>query len=265
MGNSEARLHTRAVNSKKKKLDGAADALKSRLTRLEIKEKPYSPTEVRISVPEHERIHSRAAAACSLLSKSFGGRTLFNGAAFELPSGARTALTGPNGSGKTTLIRMILGREGGIWVSERARIGYFGQDFETLDYEKTVLENVSASSAHSETIVRTLLACLLFRRDEVYKKAAMLSGGERIKAAIAKILLGGFNFLILDEPTNYLDVFSLAALESVLRDYDGAMLLCSHDRRFIDAVAGRMLVIDEKNGKIITYEGKYCDYERINK
>jgi len=265
MGNSEARLHTRGINSKKKKLDGAADALKSRLARLEIKEKPYSPAEIKIAVPEHERIHSRAAAACSLLSKSFDGRTLFNGASFELPSGSKTAITGPNGSGKTTLIRMILERENGIWVSERARIGYFGQGFETLDYEKTIFENVSSSSVYPETTVRTLLACLFFRRDEVYKKTAILSGGERVKAAIAKILLGGFNFLILDEPTNYLDVFSLTALESILRDYDGAMLLCSHDRRFIDAVADRILIIDEKNGKIITYEGKYCDYKRIKK
>jgi macrolide transport system ATP-binding/permease protein len=262
MGNSEARLHTRAVNSKKKKLDGAADALKSRLARLEVKEKPYCPPEIKIGVPDHERIHSRAAASCGSLSKSFGGRILFDGAAFELPSGAKTALSGPNGSGKTTLVRMMLGRENGIWVSERARIGYFSQDLETLDCEKTILENVSASSAHPETTVRTLLACLLFRRDEVYKKAAMLSGGERVKTAIAKILLGGFNFLVLDEPTNYLDIFSLAALEGVLRDYDGAMLLCSHDRRFINAVADRCLIINEKNGKIITYEGKYADYER---
>ncbi len=264
MGNSEARLHTRAVNSKKKKLDGAADALKSRLARLEVKEKPYCPPEIKIGVPDHERIHSRAAASCGSLSKSFDGRILFDGAAFELPSGAKTALSGPNGSGKTTLVRMILERENGIWVSERARIGYFSQDFETLDCEKTILENVSSSSAHSETTVRTLLACLLFRRDEVYKKAAMLSGGERVKTAIAKILLGGFNFLILDEPTNYLDVFSLAALEGVLRDYGGAMLLCSHDRRFINAVADRCLIIDEKNGKIITYEGKYADYDLIS-
>ncbi len=261
MGNSEARLHKRGINSKKKKIDSAAVAIKSRLEQLEFKEKPYSPPVIKITVPEHGRIHSRVAASCSFLSKSFDERIVFDGAVFELPSEARTALTGPNGSGKTTLVRMILGREGGIWVSEKANIGYFGQNFETLDCQKTVLENVLSSSVHPETVARTLLACLLFRRDEVYKKAAVLSGGERVKTAIAKILLGGYNFLVLDEPTNYLDVFSLAALEEVLCNYNGAMLLCSHDRRFINAVADRCLIINEKYGKIITYEGKYADYE----
>ncbi len=260
MGNSEARLHTRGINSKKKKLDGAAEALKSRLAQLEVKEKPYRPPSVRIAVPEHGRVHSRAVASCDSLSKSFGDKVVFDDARFELPSGARTALIGPNGSGKTTLVKMILERSGAVWVSGRASIGYFGQGFETLDLAKTILENVSSSSVHCETTVRTLLACLLFRRDQVYKKASMLSGGERVKVAIAKIMLSGFNFLILDEPTNYLDIFSLAALEGVLRDYDGAMLLCSHDRRFVNAVADRTLIIDDRSKKIITYEGKYFDY-----
>ncbi|EKD69523.1 MAG: hypothetical protein ACD_47C00087G0001, partial [uncultured bacterium] len=263
MGNSEARLHTRGINSKKKKLDGAAEALKSRLAQLEVKERPYRPPSVRVSVPEHGRVHSRAVASCDSLTKSFGGKIIFDDARFELPSTAKTSLVGPNGSGKTTLVKMILERSGGIWVSERARTGYFGQGFETLDPEKTILENVLVSSVHSETAVRTLLACMLFRREEVYKKVSLLSGGERVKAAIAKILLGEFNYLILDEPTNYLDVFSLAALEELLADYDGGMLICSHDRRFIDAVADRTLIMDEVTKKIITYEGRYADY--INK
>lgn len=260
MGNSEARLHTRGVNSKKKKLDGAAEALKSRLALLEVKEKPYKPAAVRIAVPEHGRVHSRAVVSCESLSKSFGEKVIFDDARFELPSTAKTALIGPNGSGKTTLVKMILQRERGLRLSERASIGYFGQGFETLDISKTILENVSSSSVHCETTVRTVLACMLFRRDEVYKKASMLSGGERVKTAIAKILLSGFNFLILDEPTNYLDIFSLAALEEVLVNYDGAMLVCSHDRRFVNAVAERTLIIDDRSKKIITCEGKYFDH-----
>lgn len=260
MGNSEARLHTRGINSKKKKLDGAAGALKSRLDQLEVKERPYRPPSVRITAPDHGRVHSRAVASCDSLTKSFGDKVVFDDARFELPSMAKTALVGPNGSGKTTLVRMILERESGIWVSERADIGYFSQGFETLDLEKTILENVSITSVHPETTVRTLLACLLFRRDDVYKKAGLLSGGERVKVAVARILLSGFNFLILDEPTNYLDVFSLAALEGVLRDHDGGMLICSHDRRFIDALAERTLIIDEDTKKIATYEGRYSDY-----
>jgi macrolide transport system ATP-binding/permease protein len=260
MGNSEARLHTRGVNSKKKKLDGAAEAIKTRLAQLEVKEKPFKPPAVKIAVPEHGRVHSRAVASCDSLTKNFGEKVIFDDARFELPSGAKTALIGPNGSGKTTLVKMILERDCGIWVSGRASIGYFSQGFETLDLDKTILENVSSTSAYPETFNRTLLAGLLFRREEVYKKASMLSGGERVKTAIAKILLSGFNFLILDEPTNYLDVFSLAALEEVLADYDGAMLICSHDRRFVKAVADRTLTIDDRSKKIITYEGKYFDY-----
>lgn len=260
MGNSEARLHTRAVNSKKKKLDGAAEAIKTRIAQLEVKEKPYKPPAVRIAVPEHGRVHSRAVVSCDSLSKNFGEKVIFDDARFELPSGAKTALIGPNGSGKTTLVKMILERNGGIWVSERASIGYFGQGFETLDLDKTILENVSSTSAYPEAFNRTLLAGLLFRRDEVHKKASLLSGGERVKTAIAKILLSGFNFLILDEPTNYLDIFSLAALEEVLAEYDGAMLICSHDRRFVNAVAARTIIIDDRSKKIITYEGKYFEH-----
>lgn len=258
MGNSEARLHTRGINSKKKKIDGAAEALKSRLGQLEVKEKPYRPGKVKISVPEYGRVHARAVVSCDNLGKNFGEKIIFEDARFEIPAYAKTALIGPNGCGKTTLIKMIMAAEGNIRVSAQARVGYFGQGIETLDYRKSVLENVSESSLHDETTVRTLLAGLLFRRDEVHKKAESLSGGERVKTAIAKILLAGFNFLILDEPTNYLDAFSLSALEEVLADYDGAMLVCSHDRRFVNNVTDRTLIIRDK--KIVTYEGSYDEY-----
>jgi len=258
MGNSEARLHTRGINSKKKKIDGAAEALKSRLSQLEVKEKPYRPGRVKISVPEHGRVHARAVVSCDNLGKNFGEKIIFEDARFEIPARAKTALIGPNGCGKTTLIKMIMAAAENIRISAQARIGYFGQGVETLDYRKSVLENVLESSSYDETTVRTLLAGLLFRRDEVHKKASMLSGGERVKTAIAKILLAGFNFLVLDEPTNYLDLFSLAALEEVLADYDGAMLICSHDRRFVNSVADRTLIINDKS--IITYEGKYGEY-----
>jgi macrolide transport system ATP-binding/permease protein len=127
-----------------------------------------------------------------------------------------------------------------------------------LDYRDTVLESVMKNSAQPESLVRTVLARFLFRGGDVFKKVAMLSGGEKVKLALAKILTGGANLIILDEPTNYLDIISMEALESVLRDYEGTMLVISHDRKFLNNVTDRVLLIE--NGAIITYEGHLEDY-----
>ena len=166
---------------------------------------------------------------------------------------------GANGSGKTTLANMIVSGAAGIRLAPGTITGYYNQEMAgNLDYRDTVLESVMKNSAQPESLVRTVLARFLFRGGDVFKKVAMLSGGEKVKLALAKILTGGANFIILDEPTNYLDIISMEALESVLRDYEGTMLVISHDRKFLNNVTDRVLLIE--NGAIITYEGHLEDY-----
>ena len=185
----------------------------------------------------------------------YGERIVLDGCCFSIPNGKKTALIGPNGTGKTTLLNMIAQRGEGISACTGLRIGYYRQGTGGLDDGKSVLENAMVHSLYDETFVRTILARLLFRRDEVHRSAAVLSGGERLKLALAAIILSDFNLLILDEPTNFLDITSRQALEDVLTVYPGTVLFASHDRAFISAEADRIINIE--NGKTRTFEGRF--------
>lgn len=193
------------------------------------------------------------------LNKCFGSRIIFKDAAFEVQRGTKTALIGENGSGKTTLLRMIISGEAGITAAKGARIGYFSQSMDILDSEKSILENVSECSAYPKAFARTILARLLFRRDEVNKKVGCLSGGERVRVCFAKIFLQNINLIVLDEPTNYLDIYSMEAVENAIMAYQGTVLFVSHDRRFVRKLADRILAIEAQG--IVTYNGSYDDYE----
>ena len=153
------------------------------------------------------------------------------------------ALIGPNGSGKSTLVKMILDREDPIRVAKGVRIGYFSQDLSILDESLSILENVMVTSIYSETFVRTLLARLLFKGDQVHKAVRVLSGGERVKVSFAKIVVQDINMLILDEPTNYMDINSIEVMEEVLKGYQGTLLLVTHDRSFIEGIADHIMTI----------------------
>lgn len=138
-------------------------------------------------------------------------------------------------------------------------MGYFSQNLNILDVEKSIIENVQSSSKQNETLIRTVLARMHFFRDDVYKPVEVLSGGERVKVALAKLFLSDINTLILDEPTNFLDTESVEALESLLKEYEGSVIFVSHDRRFIENIATRILAI--RNQKIALFEGTYQQYK----
>jgi macrolide transport system ATP-binding/permease protein len=189
----------------------------------------------------------------------FGSRCIFQKASFEIPRGKKTALVGANGSGKTTLANMLAGGGQGVKLAPGTKIGYFSQDLTVnLDYRVTVLENAVRNSSLAEPALRTVLARLLFRSNDLSKLASYLSGGERVKLSLAGVLTGSANFIILDEPTNYLDLLSMEALESVLRNHGGTMLIISHDRKFLNNVSDRLLIIEEC--AIKTYEGNLSEY-----
>lgn len=258
MGNSEARLHKRKSGQKMAKVEKASSGIKKRLMQLEHREKPAKPFNINIDLKEHSRLYCRAVITVKRISKSFGNKSLFNDISFEVSNGRKVALIGNNGSGKTTLLNMITGREKGIDVAQGVNIGYFRQDLGILDEMKTILENVLKDSIYPLSDVRLILARLLFRDEVVHKRVALLSGGERVKTALAKIIVGGFNMILLDEPTNYLDVYSLAALEQVLKEYRGTILFVSHDLEFINQIADHVIVL--QNGKAVQYPGKYNKY-----
>src|SRR5699024_312559 len=140
-------------------------------------------------------------------------------------------------------------------LSPAMRIGYFSQDLSVLDTEKTVLENVSEDSVQTETLIRIILGQLHFKGDEVHKKVSVLSGGERVKVSLAKLLAGNYNTLILDEPTNFLDIEAVEALESLLKEYDGTLILISHDRSFVSALVDKLWVLE--NEELLEFTGSY--------
>lgn len=259
MGNSEARLHTRSANEKKEKLDNAANSLKTRLEKLEVKEKPKELPKIRLDFSLTNPPENRIVISADRLDFSYGSRRILKDAQFKVLNGSKTAIWGENGAGKTTLLNLIAGKDEGIYTVPKARIGYVKQCFENLEHKKSVLENVTKGSVQSQTTIRTVLARLLICRDDVYKNIEVLSGGERIKVSLAKLFVSDANVLLLDEPTNYLDMQSIEALEGLLLDYEGTVLFVSHDRSFVDAVADRLLIIE--NSAVTSFDGKLREYE----
>lgn len=258
MGNSEARLHKMGDQKAKANLDKAVKAIESRLAKLTVKTKPRDNPTVAFNFVNAGDLYSKVVVRGQGIDKCFGGRVLFRNAEFSLLNGQKVALVGPNGCGKTTLLNIIVRGEAQIAVASKARIGYYAQGMENLDLEKSVLANVLATSVQQEGVVRDLLAQLLFCRNEVFKPAGVLSGGERTRVSLAKLIASDANVLLLDEPANYLDLPSLEALEAVLTSYDGTILFVAHDRQFIDKVATDLMLIE--NGKLQMFQGNYSQY-----
>ncbi len=244
MGNSEARLHKRAAGTKKAKLSRQARGLESRLAHLESKDKPYDSEELRLQWQNVHRPHSSVLIRAADLSKSFGEGQLFSGLSFQVFEGDKVALMGSNGTGKTTLLKMVLRRESTLHIPASLSIGYFSQELDILDDSLSLLCNASKDSGHPESLIRSVLGRLGFRREAVFQQVAMLSGGERVKLCLAKLLLQPNNLLLLDEPSNFLDLETQEALEKLLLDYPGTILFATHDRRLIREVAQKLVILE---------------------
>ncbi|EDK34341.1 ribosomal protection-like ABC-F family protein [Clostridium kluyveri] len=259
MGNSEARLHKRESNEKRKKVEGTAKTIKTRLKKLEVKEKPDKIPEVKFDFSLTDPPRNKVVISGNKICFSYDSNVILNNTDFKIYNGSKTALVGNNGSGKTTLLNLINNHFNPIYAVPKAVIGYFCQRFENLDYNKTLIENVMEDSIQSESSVRTILARLLFFGDDVYKKVCVLSGGERIKVSFAKLFVSKANVLLLDEPTNYLDMQSTEALENIIKTYEGTVLFVSHDNKFINSVADSLMLL--KNGQITEFHGNLKEFE----
>ncbi|MDA3845638.1 MAG: ATP-binding cassette domain-containing protein [Vallitaleaceae bacterium] len=237
MGNSEARLHKREAGERRSKIEAHGKSIESRLSQLTIIEKPFIAKEVRIEVLSEVSIHSQLLIDVYALSVQFGSRMIFNNARFKMENYQKIWLQGCNGSGKSTFLKMIIEKDEHVNLARNLKIGFFDQKLEHLNYEATILENVMDTSSRGEQDIRTILGNMLFRRDDVYKAINILSGGELDKVAFAKILLSDINLLILDEPTNYLDIETRHVMLEALKHYEGAILFVTHDRAFGNELA----------------------------
>ncbi len=258
MGNSEARLHKMGDQRSRANLDGAVRNIEKRIEHLQIKEKPNKQQDIKLNIPDSNKLYSKIVIEGRNINRVFREKVIFNNAEFNIYNESKTALIGANGCGKSTLIKMIMNEDSSVKVAEGAKIGYFSQDMSILSEELTVIENVMENSIYNETFARLLLARLLIKGEDIYKKVSVLSGGERVKVSFAKILVQDINLFILDEPTNYMDINSLEVVEKVLKEYSRTLLFVSHDRRFINSVADNIMTIE--NFKIKNFNGNYEEY-----
>jgi ATP-binding cassette subfamily F protein 3 len=223
--------------------------------------------------PERKRIHftfptcrksGRTVLELKEVHKAYGPLTVFENLSLHIERGDRIALVGPNGSGKSTLMRMLSGEEapdtGARTEGHEVVIEYFAQDEATrLEPTLTVYETLASGSPHDMVpAIRNILGGFLFSGDDVYKKAAVLSGGERTRLAVARMLLRPSNTLLLDEPTNHLDLDSKDVLLEALEDYGGTLIFVSHDRYFVEKLATK--IIEVGHGRAVAYPGTYAEF-----
>ena len=196
------------------------------------------------------------------VTKAFAHRTVLADINFLIRHGERVGLIGANGAGKSVLLRLILDREqatrGEIKIGPSVKVGYYAQEHDTLDFNQTLIDAVRLAGNMSESNAVSLLIRYLFSYQQATQKIGSLSGGERSRLQLALLVLSGANFLLLDEPTNNLDIASAEVLENALNDFNGTVLVISHDRYFLDRTVSRIYALEE--GTITEHIGGYSDY-----
>lgn len=198
------------------------------------------------------------------LNKNFESKNIFENANLQIHYGEKIALIGKNGTGKSTLLKIIMNEDceytGEIKIGQSVNIGYIPQEINFEDDNQTILNFFEQFDNRNETEIRTSLAKYMFRGNDVFKKVSSLSGGEKVRLILAKLLKQNINFLILDEPTNHIDIETRELLEEAIKEYSGTVLLVSHDRYFINNLAERIVEVKEK--RFFSYVGNYDDYLR---
>ena len=244
-----------------------ASQAQSKLKQIDRMEKIEAPLAAQKTVHFHFPQPPRSGVRAVTLKNvdhAYGDLTVYRGLDFQAERGQRTVLVGPNGAGKSTLIKLLSGnlplQSGQRELGHNVKVGYFSQyRVEMLDARHTVLESVQdMENPPGEQVARTVLGSFLFRGDDVFKPVAVLSGGEKTRLALVKLLLNPPNLLLMDEPTTHLDVGSIDALIGALKQYEGTLIFISHDVHFIKAIATSVLHISA--GTLTPYPGGYDYY-----
>jgi ATP-binding cassette subfamily F protein 3 len=249
-----------------KKTAGQAQSRIKMLEKIEKVEAPVAESQIHFSFPPPSRSGKRVIELRGV-SKSYGENLVYSEVDLVMERGDKIALLGPNGAGKSTLLKILAGvvppSSGEVKAGFHTMTGYYAQhQWEQLNPAATVFEEALCVSADMlQTQLRGLLGAFLFHGEDVTKKTSVLSGGEKARLVLCKLLLQRPNFLLLDEPTNHLDIASRVVLEKALCDFTGAICFTSHDRRFINSVANKVLVV--RSGSVHIFPGNYDDYERI--
>jgi len=227
------------------------------------------PADGKIVIPAGERLGNRVIEIENV-TKSYGDRVLIENLSFRLPAGGIVGIIGPNGAGKTTLFRMITGQEqadsGTIQIGDTVKLGYVDQSRDSLSPNKNVWEEISGGSdilklGKYEMNSRAYVGNFNFKGTDQQQKVGTLSGGQRNRVHLAKMLKSGSNVILLDEPTNDLDTETLTALEDALEEYAGCAVVISHDRMFLDRLATHILAF-EGDSHVEWFEGNFQDYEQ---
>jgi len=233
------------------------------IERMELIAKPVLPKKpFRIQIPQPSRSGQRVIALEGV-HMAYGAHKVYSGLDLNIERGERTVLVGPNGAGKSTLLKILAGvlpfQKGERTLGHAAKIGYFSQHrAATLDPQKSVLEEVmGAGGALREEDARGVLGSFLFKKDDIFKKTAVLSGGEKTRLNLIKFLVDPPNLLLMDEPTTHLDIHTVESLILALENYEGTLVFISHDVHFIRKIATKVLHVN--SGKVSSYPGGY-DY-----
>ena len=241
-----------------------AQGRRKRLERLSRVERPREHKKLSLALQPTLRSGDLVVATHGLVVGYPDGEPLFSCPDLEIRRSDCIALLGPNGAGKTTFIKTVLGqvepKAGAVRFGAGVEVGYFAQTHASLNLEATILEEILSVENLPLAEARNYLGRFLFSGDDVFKPISALSGGERSRVALAKLTLTGANFLILDEPTNHLDIPSQENLENVLSQFGGTILLVSHDRYFVDALASHIWSLEPATKSVTVIEGGYSDY-----
>ena len=234
----------------------------SQLDRLERMDAPVQHEEFALRLPPAPESAERVLILDNL-SVGYGDNVLLHDIDLVLRKGEKVGLLGPNGTGKTTLLKTVLGElpplKGTAQIGNRVKGGYFSQSYERLAPKQTLLDNFLVEYGFTEERTRSLLGGMLFHGDDVFKEIGTLSGGQKARLVLLKLVLDGANCLVLDEPTNDLDIVTLGILEEYLQAFKGCVIVVSHDRYFVDKVADHLLVFCG-GGEIRDFAGTYSEY-----
>ncbi|ARU60842.1 hypothetical protein CBW65_06845 [Tumebacillus avium] len=255
--------HLKAIDQARVlKTHSTVKAMQRRLDDMEPEEKPEQRLVAKVRFLDIEEAERPVLVRGEEISFGYEERRLLTDVNFEVEKQDRIALIGPNGAGKTTLLKMFTGelapQEGQLRVTPTANLGYFDQVFATLNLERSLLDDLLQLDGMDRTTARIFLGSFLFRDDEVFRKLSTLSYGERVRYVFVKLILSRTNTLVLDEPSNHLDIVTREKVEEALSDYPGAVICASHDRYFLEKLTNK--VWELRDGKLTVHPYGFKEY-----